>query len=131
MAKTPTPTKPSTKRQVALEAANTRKAHAANLAKKAVQAKKKGATLTAKEKRSQAKRVAKAKAAAKIVSDNAESRAGAARSPATPRVKATPPRKKHPTGKIQKSPKTAEARSAVQNLARDLAANADGKFQED
>jgi hypothetical protein len=87
--------------------------------------------LTAKEKRSQAKRVAKAKAAAKIVSDNAQSRAGVARSPATPRENTTPPRKKQPTRKIQKSPKSAAARSAVQDLARDLAAHADGKFQED
>ena len=43
-----------------MDATNRRKALAASLAKKAVEAKKKGATLTAKEKRSQAKRVAKA-----------------------------------------------------------------------
>ena len=127
MAKAPTPTK----RQLALEATNRKKALAASLAKKGVQAKKKGVTLTAKEKLSQAKRVAKAKAAAKIVSDNAQSWAGVARSPATPRVNRTPPRKKHPTDRIQKSPKTAAARLAVENLARDLAANPDGKFQED
>jgi hypothetical protein len=60
MAKAPTPTKAPTKRQLALEATNRKKALAASLAKKGVQAKKKGATLTAKEKRSQAKRVAKA-----------------------------------------------------------------------
>jgi hypothetical protein len=115
-----------TKRQASLAAETKRKALAANLAKKGVQAKKKGPTLTAKEKTRQAKLVAKVKAAAKIVSDNAKSRAGVPRSPATPRVNLTPQRKKQPNRGIQKSP-----RSAVQNLAHDLAANPDGKFHED
>jgi hypothetical protein len=85
-----------TKRQIAMAAANQMKSLAANLAKKAVQAKNKAPSMTVKTaaaKLRKAKQVARAKAEAKIAAANAKSWAGTPRPPASPKTLQTPPRK--------------------------------------